>query len=209
MSFTIPQFAKARPYLFHLTHRNNVENIRRSRVLQSAASLMRQAGDGSYLGRKRAKAVTVQISGVAISIRDQRPLHAGNIRLQSDWSFEDVVRSLNERVFFWPGKDAGPISYGERHFERYADERPTIIRVSTADLFNVNADNDPTFCRFNSGSPRCSNGVRSPRGAETFVRCTRAEFTPSKVVEVTFADEVVLPARVEVARSISGRWRPL
>lgn len=209
MPFTVPQFAKVRPYLFHLTHRNNVENIRRSRVLHSAASLLRQAGDGSFPGRKRAESVTVQIGSVTINIRDQQPLHAGNISLQSDWSFEDVVRSLNERVFFWPGRDTGPIGYGERHFDRYADERPTMIRVATVDLFNANSNKDLLFCRFNSGSPRCSNGVGSPRGPNTFVTCAYADFTPSKVVEVTIMKKTILPTGIDIAGSIYGPWRPL
>ncbi len=170
---------------------------------------MQQSGDCRFLRRKRAESITVQIRGVDVDIRDQRPLYAGNIALQSNWSFEDVVRSLNKRVFFWPGTDSGPISYGERHFERYADEQPRIIRVSTRDVFEANPDNEGTFCRFNSGSPRCSAGDGSPRGSNTFVTCARADYTPSKVVEVTFAKEVALPTKIDIARSGFGVWRSL
>ena len=124
---------------------------------------MQQAGDGHYLRRKRTDHVTVRIGATSVKIRDQQPLHAGNISLEGDWSFEDVIESLNDRVFFWPGRNGGPISYGERHFERYADEQPAILRISTADIFVANAGTDPLFCRFNSGSPRCAKGFGSPR----------------------------------------------
>ena len=209
MPFTISQFIKTRPYLFHLTDRNNVDHIRSSLTLHSAASLMRQAGDGHFLRRKRTESISVRIGTTTVSIRDQQPLHPGNISLESNWSFEDVIHSLNGRVFFWPGKNAGPISSGERHFERYADDRPAILRISTADLFAANSGFAPLFCRFNSGSPRRSNGLGIPRGPNTFVTCGQADFTPSKVVEVTLMKKARLPTAIEVADSVAGPWWPL
>jgi len=209
LAFTISDFAKTRPFLFHLTDRDNVGEIRRSRHLQCASRLMQQAGDGQYRRRKRMHHITVQIGATTVKIRDQQPLHGGNITFEGKWSFEDVIESLNSRVFFWPGRDEGPISYGERHFERYAGEQPAILRVSTAEIVAANAGIDPLFCRFNSGSPRCAKGIGSPRGPNTFVPCHQADFTPSKVVEVTFTEVAILPAKIEVADSVSGPWRRL
>lgn len=209
MPFTITQFVKIRPFLFHLTDRNNLDHIRYRSTLYSAASLMHQAGRTHLLRHKRSECVKVHIGSATVNIRDQQPLHAGNINLQSDWSFEDLIQSLNERVFFWPGKSTGPISYGVRHFERYADEQPAMLRISTADLFASNSNFSPLFCRFNSGSPRCSNGVGSPRGPNTFVTCSQANFTPSKVVEVIFAGKVNLPTVIEIAESFNGPWRSI
>lgn len=131
------------------------------------------------------------------------------MRIQDGWDFEDVLQSLNERVFFWPGTATGPISYGKRHFERYVDESPAILRISTAESFNANSNIDALYCRYNSGSPRCSNGLGSPRGPNTFVSSADADYTPSKVVEVTFLDQVVLPAMVEVGDSATGPWQSL
>lgn len=209
MAFRVAQFAKIRPYLYHLTDRRNVRGIRITRTLQSAAELMKQAGDGLFLRRKRATSVVVRIGRSQVTIRDQRPLHRGNITFESDWSFEDVIESLNERVFFWPGNHNGPISYGERHFERYVDEHPVIVRIPTEDLFASNSTAEPTFCRYNSGSPRCSQGVGSPRGPRTFLSCASADFTAGKVVEVTFVQNVELPRSTELSDSAFGPWRPL
>ena len=209
MPFTNVQFTRTRPFLFHLTDRDNISRIRDCRVLHSAAVLMQQAGDTSFLRRKRAESVQVKIEKHRVSIRDQQPLYAGNISLHGGFSFEDVIQSLNERVFFWPGTEAGPISYGERHFERYVDEQPAILRIATAELLSANPGVDPLFCRFNSGSPRCSNGIGSPRGPNTFVTCGQADFTPNKVVEVTLTEKANLPSTIEVADSIAGPWQSL
>lgn len=209
MPFTKDQFIKVRPYLFHLTHRDNISQIHRTKILHSAASLMQQAGNLTLLRQKRADYLAIQIGSTTVKIRDQQPLYEGNISLESDWLFEDVIQSLNERVFFWPGREAGPISYGERHVQRYVNEKPVILRVTTADLLSVNPDIHPLFCRFNSGSPRCSNGVGSPRGPNTFVRCGQADFTPSKVVEVTLTEKANLPSTIEAADSITGPWKDL
>jgi hypothetical protein len=116
---------------------------------------------------------------------------------------------LNDRVFFWPGISSGPISFGVRHFESYVADQPVILRVSTGALFDSNARARPSFCRFNSGSPRCSNGAASPRGPNTFVSCSKADFAPCNVAEVTFREKVVLPLTIEVSESISGSWRLL
>jgi hypothetical protein len=80
-----------------------------------------------------------------INIRDQQPLYAGNILLDGGWSFEDMIQSLNERVFFWPGTAYGPIEHGRRHYQRYADESPIIIRASTSEMYAANPDSTPFF----------------------------------------------------------------
>src|SRR5713226_8687082 len=126
MSFDNSSFIKARPFLFHLTDRNNLPEIRKSRTLFCAATLMQKAGDKTHFRCKRPSSIRLQIEEVTIYIRDQNPLHAGNIQLLKGWSFEDVIQTLNERVFFWPGTQDGPIAYGVRHFERYANESPVL-----------------------------------------------------------------------------------
>ena len=209
MPFTNDQFTRTRPFLFHLTNRDNISRIRNCRVLHSAAVLMQQAGNTSFLRRKRTASVQFKIGKRSVSVRDQQPLHAGNISLKGGNSFEDVIQSLNERVFFWPGKVAGPIDYGERHFDRYINEQPVILRVSTVDLFRANHGVSPFYCRYNSGSPRCSKGLGSPRGPNTFVTSVNADFTPGKAVEVTFLNQVTLPAQVEIGDSVAGPWRSL
>ena|SRR5712691_7943752 len=98
-----------------------------------------------------------------IVVRDQAPLHEGNLSLPRGYTFEDFIESLNGRIFFWPGSAAGPIPHGIRHFERYEQECPVILRVEFQSLLHANPGAEPLYCRYNSGSPRCSNGKKSPR----------------------------------------------
>jgi hypothetical protein len=205
MSFSSSEFENNRPWLFHLTSQENWKVIRRVRVLRCCSDLAALSGNAPSLVTKRRNHVGIVVNGDPVLLRDQMPLHAGNISFEGGWSLQDVIRDLNGRVFFWPGNSRGPISYGSRHFERYQRENPIIIRVSTRELFAANS-NSPEFCRFNSGSPRCSKGKGSPRGANTFLTGPVANFTSSKVVEVTFRNQVMLPSQVEYAVSPSGPW---
>jgi len=207
MPFSLDEFIRKRPFLFHLTGRSNIDIIAKERVLYCAASIMRGARDVAFLRRKRANSIDFQSGAKLINVRDQQPLHAGNMTLEGGWSFEDVIQSLNERIFFWPGTSRGPNDYGRRHYERYASESPIIVRVSTAELYAVNPQSAPLFCRYNSGSPRCSKGRGSPRGPNTFLSADEAAYTPSNVVEVTFLRKVNLPSLLHVSKSTTGPWR--
>jgi Family of unknown function (DUF7002) len=209
MGFALSAFLAARPLLFHLTARRNVERIKRTGCLYSAASLLAASGDGALLGTKRTSCREVVIDGEVVNIRDQAPLYNGNITFEGGWTFSDLVRDLNRRIFFWPGTGSGPIGYGVRHFERYEGDRPILIRVMTADLLATNPGHVPLFCKYNSGSPRCSGGRGSARGPSTFATASDAAFTPSKVIEVTFLDSITLPTKVEVGKSPVGPWRRL
>jgi len=199
--------AETRLFLFHLTYRENVPDILKSRRLRSAAQLMRLAGDLSFLRQKRHAAVSVSIGNRVIWIRDQMPLHAGNASLLDGWTFEDLIESLNKRVYFWTGGINGASDYGKRHFERYRDERPVILRVATSELFSANRNRKPHYCKFNSGSPRCSYGLRSPRGPTTFLPSTEVDYRPSDVREVTFENEVVLPDELWIGETMTGPWK--
>jgi hypothetical protein len=68
-------------------------------------------------------------------------------------------------VFFWPGREAGPNDHGRRHYERYRNDDVVLIRVPTQRM-----PEGAEVCFFNSGSPRCVDGRKSPRGSATFVR---------------------------------------
>lgn len=191
MPFDLDDFVRLRPMSFHLTARENLELIQATMRLHSAAALMEAAGDTSFLRRRRPEAHRLQRDGATVAVlRDQAPLYEGNVALEGDWAFDDLVQSLNERVFFWPGTGKGPSAYGRRHFARYRDEGPVVLCIPTAALFEGN--DAPEFCKYNSGSPRWSGGVASQRGPETFVDSDNATFRASKVVEVTFSKGVAL-----------------
>lgn len=165
------------------------------------------AGRPEMVRTKRRQHEVVQVGGEAVHVRDQAPLHAGNTRLATDWTFEDFVQYLNEKVFFWPGTSDGPIAYGVRHYERYRVEAPAIIRVPTASIFDANCGFAPLFCRYNSGSPRCSNGQPSPRSLKTFSPADEVEFAAALVVEVVYEQAAVLPGDAEIGQALAGPWR--
>lgn len=90
-----------------------------------------------------------------------------------------------------------------------AGEALAILRAPFRSLQQQHKRFRPEFCKYNSGSPRCNNGNRSPRGADTFLPERAFAGAPSDVVEVTFRDSVELPPDTEVAGSLTGSWAPL
>jgi hypothetical protein len=203
------RYAGLRPYLYHLTDRSNLARIRETNTILAAARLMELAGRVDLLRIRRRGHERLNIGQESISTRDQAPLHEENVELINGFSFEDLVESINRRSFFWPGTAAGPISYGVRHFQRYQKEHPVTLQISFQSLLNVNRGVDPLYCKYNSGSPRCSGGNKSPRGPDTFLPAARFNGTPSQVVEVTFDIPIALPADVRVGNRPAGPWRLL
>jgi hypothetical protein len=199
-------FSRIRPWVYHLTATTNLVLIEHSRQILSASALIRRAGRSELSRRRRSGDERLRVDGHDVILRDQAPLHEGNLTLSGGWKFEDLVEALNGRVFFWPGTESGPNAHGRRHFGRYQTEHPVLIRVKTVDLLAANDRAIPEFCRYNSGSPRCSGGRRSPRGPETFVEASSFEGLPSKVVELVFREVAVLPDSWEISHSSDGPW---
>jgi hypothetical protein len=209
MAFTLDAVARLRPFLYHLTDWQNVPRIRRMRMLESATALATAAGRADVIAARRRGHVQLALEEEAVLLRDQAPLHVGNMRLDDGWTFEGFVRHLNDRVFFWPGTAAGPIDYGVRHYERYAAEHPALLRVPFRALLAANPTAEPQFCRYNSGSPRWSRGVAAPRGSATFVTAAVAQFSAAQVVEVTVPGSIVLPVDTMIGGQPTGPWEPL
>jgi hypothetical protein len=206
MPFDLNNFIAARPWVYHLTSNSNFPTIREQRRLESASELIAKANLPELLRRRRPSHKPIRVNGVEIQLRDQAPLHAANIAFENGWQLPDLIEELNKLVFFWPGTAIGPSPYGRRHFARYKAENPVLVRVSTRDLIAENSGVEPLFCRFNSGSPRYSNGRASPRGSGTFVTSDRFAGRPSEVVELTFPVSVRLPKRTEYGSIPDGPW---
>src|SRR5689334_19441261 len=149
MAFSMDRFTALRPYLYHLTHRENLSSINKTGFLRSAAAWMLSSNIMDGMTRKRDAALVISSKNGTVYIRDQQPLHKGNVELQGGWTFEDFVKDLNGRIFFWPGDANRPIEYGVRHFARYKDENPAMIRISSSAIFSENLLNAPEFCAFN------------------------------------------------------------
>ena len=197
MGFSLEEYAKVRPTLWHFTHEMNLPLIRKTRTLVCAAQLV---PNGPADCPRRGRAVR---DGVPV-LRDQDLLHAGSIAFQSGWTMADVVRDLNGRVFFWSGWTDRPVKPGRRAFIRYRTT-DIILRVPFREL----AQQSPYFSRVNAGATRRQRGEAVPRGPDTFVRAEQSAVRPSAVVEVSFLGSVLLPKSAEVARSFKGPWEGL
>ncbi|HEX8360975.1 MAG TPA: hypothetical protein VF613_12745 [Longimicrobium sp.] len=209
MSFDLDHFVRIRPFAFHLTSADNLLRIRRERRLHPALDLIQMAGQPDLARTHRPVAVRIEIEGDSVHLRDQAPLKRSNVTLDEAWTFGHVVELLNRRVFFWPGQAGGPIPSGQRHFERYAGERVKILRVPTRALFAANPALSPEFCKWNSGAPRWSGGIRPVRGPDTFHSAGQAPYGAAQVVELTFPGSVVLPQDSQIAETAAGPWSAL
>ena len=218
MPFSLSDYALLRPYLYHLTARDNLASIRKDLKLKSADTLLRAANLKAKVRVRRKVAETITVDGRQIMLRDQRPLSENSIAFVGGFTFPEFVEFLNQRVFFWAGNDLGPAggakTYGLNHFKTYKDERPAILRINFESLIQANPGHMPLFCQYNSGAPRCSSGhkatgCRVPRGPDTFLPALQFGRGAAAVAEVTFAGHVNLPANVEVASQFEGPWRRL
>ncbi len=208
MPFDLPHFVRLRPFLYHLTACRNLRRIRKSHGLECARRLFCAGGQPELIRKRRRQHCELEIDGETAIVRDQSPLHPGNMKLDEGQCLEDFVEHLNGLVFFWPGGDKGPIQAGRRHYKRYKGEHPALLRVRTEDLFEKNKGK-PLFCRYNSGAPRCSKGERSPRGRDTFLDAGSFPFTAGKVVETVYAGQAVLPKSTQLGSSPCGPWERL
>lgn len=210
MPFRLNDLFARFPFAYHLTARANLGRIQRTERLESAAAMIQAANQLNLLSLRRRELREIIVDGETVILRDQAPLHAGHIDFQNGWTFPQLIESLNSRVFFWPGDGGGPIAHGERHFARYEDQGPAILRIPLAALVEANPDRLPLFCHFNSGSPRTVGGRKSPRGPRTFLSCDQFERNHRDVIEVTFEDIVALPMdETEVQLEPGGTWQPL
>jgi hypothetical protein len=192
VSFTIDNFLKFRPYLYHLTFRQNADRILSTHLLESASRLSSASIKKPSMREKRRDIVPIHIKGEEVLLRDQSPLYEKNMKLDDGWTFEDYLEHLNQHVFFWSGTEEGPNDYGRRYFEKLG-YGSVLLRVETRSLFEQNPE--PLFCRYNSGSPRYCAGKASPRGAMTFIPAQDAGFTAGEVVEVVYKNKINLDVK--------------
>lgn len=208
MAFTLTQFIRLRPHLYHVTERSNLPRLARSHLMEPAAELIQRSGCHEWLQRRRSHAVPLKIDGETIVLKDQRPLVLANAALTGGWAHEDFVSYLNQHVFFWPGAAAGPIRHGARLLARYEETGPAILRMRTQDVLEANSQGTPLFSPFNSGALRKQNGFPVARGPYLFAPAHQFPRTAGDVVEVAFRSAVHIPATTCVATS-AGVWAPL
>lgn len=189
----IDAYLRVRPRLYHLTAATNLPFIQRTGRIRPAAELLHEADQSPLVRARRPNSRHIVVNGERVHIRDQAPLYEKNMALDPGVSFGDFVEYVNRHVFFWPGNSDGPIDYGVRHFSRYADEDCVVLCIDARRLLGANRGLLPKFSAYNSGSPRWSGGVASPRGLSTFLHASAFSRAPSEVIETVFECAVTLP----------------
>jgi hypothetical protein len=94
----VNRYSKIRPYLYHLTDRLNLDQIRESKVLFCAAELMKRAGCSDLLRTRRQDHESIEVNGSTISLRDQKPLLSGNMELTGDFTRSVRVRIISRAI---------------------------------------------------------------------------------------------------------------
>jgi len=200
------QFIEKRPYLYHLTDKRNLDFIKSSSALFSTTELVSMSsldGKKAYLTTRRDGHSLVEIEGIPVFVRDQKPITRALDRcLTGGMTREEFIQFLNSRVFFWPTLKRLGI-----HFKTYEKEKPVILRASTEAIFKLNKE--PLFTHLNSGATRCIPMYKGapPRGKETFQPAEKYDKPLASVAEVTFLNTCLLPESLEISTNPDGDWK--
>lgn len=204
----IVAFVEKFPYLYHLTCAENARNIINDLKLYSANSLIDMSSDAQAIEFKSHKRLThkeITINGRKIFLRDQRPISEVALAkcLTDNWTIPRYLKFLNERVFMWP-----TINRLERHFKRYAHEKPVIFRFSTKEMIEENSH--VKFCRLNSGATRPNSylgGIAPERGKNSFLAAQHFNHALRDVAEVTFEKECAIVGPFGIDFNPYGNFR--
>lgn len=196
MSFQLDEFIRLRPFLYHVTCRENLQAVRIHRRIHTTLSLLKAANRLDLADVRRESYVPLDTPFGRLLLKDQRPLIEANVQLAPEWDFAAFVRYLNGFTFFWPGNDDGPIGSGRRLLAHYEPEGPVVLRIPTRDMLSVNGALTPEFSAFNSGAPRFHSGRPARRGPDLFAPASAFPRRAAEVIEVAFWADVALPESV-------------
>lgn len=204
----IEKFILERPFVYHLTSKENFDNIIKHRRLFSANELINLSGNEMIKNvrrEKRMEHLQLEVNGVKVMLRDQKPISplALGKCLTDGWSVGDFLFHLNDRVFMWP-----TVERLWRHFNRYENEEPVIFRFATNEIFALNSH--VKFCRLNSGATRANShlGGKAPsRGLNTFLNADEFLLPVRSVAEVTFERKCDLPIEFSISYNPAGPFK--
>jgi hypothetical protein len=206
------EFTKKKAYLYHLTDKDNLANILKTKQILSTESIINltswdEEQKDNFLSKRRKVHEVINTSTTNFKIRDQKPISLTNLVkcLSKGITTGEFFKLLNMRVFFWP-----TIKRLESHYKRYAGENPIIIKVETSEIFKINSN--PEFCRLNSGATRSNshlNGAPPERGIDTFLPAERSNLKVSQVAEVTFPAKCSLPSKLYIGKTPAGPWEEI
>jgi len=192
VSISLSKFSKYRPFLFHATRSDNIPGLRRLREIFCVSKLKGdQGGDNGIRGDSE----VLLFQNFLVKLGDQHPLQVGHIHWQGGWNLTTLLESLDNRVFFFPGKDEQLPEACENFVRRKSSRgiQMKILRMPTSAVMDASDASRFEFCKYNSGAPRTTLGNKSPRGPDTFVHATKAPFRISEVYEVTVFGSVKIP----------------
>jgi hypothetical protein len=203
----LQSFVQKRPYLYHLTFRENLPHILQGKTIYSTNELLllsKVANPENISRVKRNGHTALMVDGQNRLIRDQKPISEKALAkcLTGGWSCADYYEFLNERVFTWP-----TLERLERHYGTYKEEKPVIVRLCTAVIIERNPH--VKFCRLNSGATRANSylgGIPPFRGADTFQCADDYDFPVGSVAEVTFEKLCRLDGEIFITDSPNGNY---
>jgi hypothetical protein len=204
----IQKFIEDRPYLYHLTSKENGKKIISQKKIYSTNRLIDLSGNPDYLKIKRERRIghkEILVKGESYFLRDQRPISelALSKCLTDKWSVADFLEHLNDRVFMWPTLDRL-----WRHYDRYTSENPVIFRFPSKEI--ILSNKHVKFCRLNSGATRANSylGGKAPeRGPNTFLSAENYELSIGSVAEVTFEEECEINCDFHISNNPDGPFR--
>lgn len=204
----IKKFIQDRPYLYHLTSKENAQNIINERRLFSTNKLIDLSDNIENQKIKRERRIghiEIKIGDKTYLLRDQRPISelALSKCLTDNWKVADFLEHLNNRVFMWPTLDRL-----WRHYNRYDKENPVILRFPSIEIISLNPH--AKFCRLNSGATRANSylGGKAPdRGPSTFLAAEDYNLPVRSVAEVTFEVQCNINCTIHLASSPDGNYR--
>ncbi len=208
MGFRLPEFVERRPIVYHVTHRRNLDRIRRTRTLLSAGRLLDLAGRPDLRTHHRRKQLEIQIDQEVIVIRDQDRLVLASLSLSEGVALPDYIAYLNRWVYFWPGTVQGPQSRA-KGLSAATGEDMAILRAPIESLAKEAGNAPPHFASVNTGSARHHSGKPAERHLRMHRTAGLFREGPSEVIEVVFENQATLPANTEVAYSLGGPWKAL
>lgn len=215
MSLDLRRFSHSYPWLWHVTSAANAARIARTRRIDPAEALLRAAGRADLVAVRRKRDLTVEVDGEPVVLRDQAPLLEGHIRWEQGWDLSRFVTALNQRVFFWPGRWDRPSSRSGANGAAFLGISGVVaVLVPTEAILDLEAIADAAgltpkveLSRYNTGGPRTTAGVKSPRGDSTFVPLGAWEGPPSLVREVAVAGALDLGScwdRIHIRQAHDG-----
>jgi hypothetical protein len=204
----IEKFVNRCPDLYHLTNPVNLNSIFSDFTLKTTtvlATLFEVPDLEKYLRARRTghEQPIFSKDNLEFCPRDQDPLRDDWLQLEEGMTPDEYRYLLNSKVFFWARE-----TDLERHYKRYKKlgQNPCILKVSTAELFNVNSI-PPMFCYFNSGMTSHWTHGLPVRGRSSFSLAGDYSRGPSSVTEVTFEGLCSLPDTIFLTTDFNETYK--